>query len=131
MQNYAFSSKPPRKKKEFCKLSANYPISVIYNPITVSYSKLSPGGPSPQNMAKTSDGPPTIKRSGSEHRRAVTSSLFGQERGLVRDVEPSLMGKSDANECNESSLSNCRVQLALSKKKDGMILETPSLTVRK
>ena len=33
------------------------------------------------------------------------------------------MGKSDANECNESSLSNCRVQLALSKKKVGMILE--------
>jgi len=33
------------------------------------------------------------------------------------------MGKSDANECNESSLSNCRVQLALSRKKDGMILE--------
>ena len=34
----------------------------------------------------------------------------------MREVEPSLMGKSDANECNESSLSNCRVQLALSKK---------------
>ena len=33
------------------------------------------------------------------------------------------MGKSDANEFNESSLSNCRVQLALSTKKDGMILE--------
>jgi hypothetical protein len=33
------------------------------------------------------------------------------------------MGKSDANECNENSLSNCRVQLALSTKKDGMILE--------
>ena len=33
------------------------------------------------------------------------------------------MGKSDANECNESSLSNCQVQLALSTKKDGMILE--------
>lgn len=32
------------------------------------------------------------------------------------------MGKSDANECNENSLSNCRVQLALSTKKDGMIL---------
>ena len=79
-QKYAFSSKPPRKKKEFCKLSANYPISVIYKPIIVSRSKLSPGGPSPHNMAKTSDGPPTIKRSGSEHRRAVTSSLFGQER---------------------------------------------------
>jgi hypothetical protein len=38
-------------------------------------------------------------------------------------VEPSLMGKSDANECNENSFSNCRVQLALSIKKDGMILE--------
>ena len=33
------------------------------------------------------------------------------------------MGKSGANERNESSLSNCRVQPALSKKKDGMILE--------
>ena len=33
------------------------------------------------------------------------------------------MGKSGANECNEYSLSNCRVQLALSTKKDGMILE--------
>ena len=33
------------------------------------------------------------------------------------------MGKSDANECNESSLSNCRVQLALSKKRDGVIFE--------
>ena len=33
------------------------------------------------------------------------------------------MGKSDANECIESTLSNCRVQLALSTKKDGMILE--------
>ena len=33
------------------------------------------------------------------------------------------MEKSDANECIESTLSNCRVQLALSTKKDGMILE--------
>ena len=41
----------------------------------------------------------------------------------MRKVEPSLMGKSNANECNERSLSNCRVQLALSTKKDGMILE--------
>ncbi len=48
---------------------------------------LSPGGPIPHNMAQTFDGPTTIKRSGSEHRRAVTSSLFGQERGLVRDMD--------------------------------------------
>ena len=41
------------------------------------------------------------------------------------------MGKSDANECIESTLSNCRVQLALSTKKDGMILEKTSLRVRK
>ena len=41
------------------------------------------------------------------------------------------MGKSDANECNESSLSNCRVQLALSKKKDGMILEKLKRTFRR
>ncbi len=33
------------------------------------------------------------------------------------------MGKSDANECNENSFSNCRVQLALSTKRDGVILE--------
>ena len=34
---------------------------------------LSPGSPIPHNMAQTFDGPTTIKRSGSEHRRAVTS----------------------------------------------------------
>ncbi len=50
------------------------------------------------------------------------------ELPLERETEgfekiPFLMGKSDANECNESLLSNCRVQLALSTKKDGMILE--------
>ena len=30
MQNYAFSMKLPRKKKEFCKLSAKYPKSAKY-----------------------------------------------------------------------------------------------------
>ena len=83
-----------------------------------------------------------------QHRRAVTSFLLrflsptrGTE-GVVKTIEkawlevelslqerrrgrkkPFLMGKSDANECNESLLSNCRVQLALSTKKDGLILE--------
>ena len=85
-------------------------------------------------MAKTFDGPPTLESSGSEHQRAVTSPL-PEEEGLGEKVELSLqerrrgrkkpffMGKSDANECNENSLSNCRVQLALSTKRDGMILE--------
>ena len=52
--------------------------------------------------------------------RKVELSL--QERRRGRKI-PSLMGKNDASECNESSLSNCRVQLALSTRKDGMILE--------
>ena len=50
--------------------------------------KPSPGGPIPQNMAKTFDGPPTIKRSGSEHRRAVTSFLLRRKAWL--EVELSL-----------------------------------------
>ena len=33
-----------------------------------------PGGPSPHNLAQGFDAPPTLERSGSEHRRAVTSS---------------------------------------------------------
>ena len=92
----------------------------------------SPGGPIPQNLAKTFDGPPTLERSGSEHRRAVTSFLLRRkawlevELPLERETEgfekiPSLMGESDASECSENSLSNCRVQLALSTRKDGMI----------
>ena len=40
-------------------------------------------------MAKTFDGPPTLERSGSEHRRAVTSPL-PEEEGLGEKVEPSL-----------------------------------------
>ena len=38
----------------------------------------------PVQSGETFDGPPTLERSGSEHRRAVTTSLYGQERGLVR-----------------------------------------------
>ena len=39
-------------------------------------------------MAKTFDGPPTLKRSGSEHRRAVTSFLLRRKAWL--EVELSL-----------------------------------------
>ena len=60
---------------------------------------------------------------------------FLRKRGLGRkwsspcrrdgevEKKPFLMGKSDANERNENSFSNCRVQLTLSTKKNGMILE--------
>ena len=43
------------------------------------------------------DAPPTIKRSGSEHRRAVTSPL-PEEEGLGEKVEPSLAkeGRGDS-----------------------------------
>ena len=51
--------------------------------------------------------------------------LNGKEGRVGFRKKPFLMGKSDANECNESSLSNCRVQLALSPKKDGMIITLP------
>ena len=73
--------------------------------------------PSPHNMAKTFDGPPTLERSGSEHRRAVTPSLFGQERGLVRDVEPSLMVKKDEM-ILEKRLDDFRKQNPFSIRKD-------------
>ena len=47
-----------------------------------------PCGPIPHNMAKTFDGPPTLERSGSEHRRAVSSSSL---RGEDRDERWSLL----------------------------------------
>ena len=42
-----------------------------------------PGGPIPHNMAKTFDGPPTLERSGSEHRvgRFPPSLLRREGRG--------------------------------------------------
>mgnify|MGYP007072587152 CR=1 FL=1 len=89
-----------RNHQENRKKSASYQqittkSTVNYKLLTVNYKLLFPGGPIPHNLARPLIGPPTLERSGSEHRRAVTSSLFGQERGLVRDVEPSLMVKKD------------------------------------
>ena len=37
-------------------------------------------------MAKTFDGPPSIERSGSEHRRAVTSFLLRRKAGLEVEI---------------------------------------------
>ena len=76
------------------------------------------------------DGPLTLLRSGSEHQGAFFL-FFPEGRRPRRELVPSLMGKSDANECIESTLSNCRVQLALSTKKDGMILGIKILLVFK
>ena len=46
----------------------------------VNYKLLFPGGPIPHNMAKTFDGPPTLERSGSEHREGGVTSLALLER---------------------------------------------------
>ena len=68
-----------RKKQEICKLSANNH-EINRKLLTVNYKQLFPTSasfpqavPSRITMAKTFDGPPTLERSGSEHRRAVTS----------------------------------------------------------
>ena len=47
------------------------------------------------------------------------ASLKGKGGLVGFRKDPSLMGKSEANECNESSLSNCRVQPVLSKRRTG------------
>ena len=49
----------------------------------ITINILSPGGPIPHNMAKTFDGPPTLERSGSEHRvgRFSPSLLRREGRG--------------------------------------------------
>ena len=62
-----------------------------------------PGGPIPQNMAKTFDGPPTLERSGSEHRVGrfppsllrFLSPTRGTE-GVVKTIEERLGEKGGA-----------------------------------
>ena len=51
--------------------------------------------PADKQSGETFDGPPTLERSGSEHRRAVTSPVPWGERGLGKAVEPSLRVKRD------------------------------------
>ena len=64
------------------------------------------GGPIPQNLAQTFDGPPTLERSGPEHRVGRLHPRFLRKRGLGRKWS-----------------SPCR--------RDGEVEKTPSLTVRK
>ena len=48
--------------------------TVNYKLLTVNYNLLFPRRSQPAKSGETFDGPPTLERSGSEHRRAVTSS---------------------------------------------------------
>ena len=51
------------------------------------YLFFSPGGPIPHNMAKTCDGPPTLERSGSEHRVGrFTAFLLRRKAWLEVDL---------------------------------------------
>ncbi len=59
------------------------PSAPIPHSMAMVIIKLSPGGPIPHNLAKTFDGPPTLERSGSEHRvgRFPPSLLRREGRG--------------------------------------------------
>ena len=79
-QNYAFSSKPPRKSQEICKLSANYPTKTAFNKSIIA-SPLQ-AVPSRTNMAQGFEASPTLQQSGSEQRRAVTSFFLRRKAWL-------------------------------------------------
>ena len=72
-----------------------------------SYSKLSPGGPIPHKMAKTFDGPPTLERSGSEHRVGRFTSFLLRRKAWL-EVELPLERETEGFEkryCNEEQKS--------------------------
>ena len=56
----------------------------------ITYSK---AVPSRTTMAKTFDGPPTLERSGSEHRRAVTSLALLERARAWEWVKDSLFAR--------------------------------------
>ena len=53
------------------------------------------GGPIPHYLARPLIGPPTLERSGSEHRVGRLHPRFLRKRGLGRKVEPSLTVRKD------------------------------------
>ena len=80
----------PRISQPINNLSSNLPNISCKLP---TINSLPPVVPSRKTMAKTFDGPPTLERSGSEHRRAVISFLLrflsptrGTE-GVVKTIE--------------------------------------------
>ena len=87
------------------------PISTTQATLSLNFQQ---GGPIPHNHLTI---PLMVRQPYSEAVKSDGRSgflFFPEGRRPRREVEPSLMGKSDANECNENSLSNCRVQPALS-----------------
>ena len=56
---------------------------------------LSPGGPIPHNHGEGFDAPPTLERSGSEHRRAVTSLALLERARAWEWVKDPLFARGD------------------------------------
>ena len=55
--------------------------------------KLSPGGPIPQKLAKTFDGPPTLERSGFEHRVGRFTSFLLRRKAWLEVELPLAKGR--------------------------------------
>ena len=60
-------------------------------------------------MAQAFDGPPTLERSGSEHRESAVTSPLTEEEGLGEKVEPSL-AKEGRGDSKKSSFERRQVQ---------------------
>ena len=88
------------------KLSVNKVLVMMYS---VFYKE---GGPIPHNLAQTFDGPPTLERSGPEHRVGRLHPHFLRKRGL---------GRMWSSPCRRDG--EVEKMTSLMVKKDGMILE--------
>ena len=86
-----------------------------------------PSGPIPHNLAKTFDGPPTLERSGSEHRVGRFTSFLLRRKAWLEVELPLAKGRrrdsKDSFLNGKEGLVGFRKKPFLMVKKDGMILE--------
>ena len=77
-------------------------------------------------MAKTFDGPPTLERSGYEHRRAVTSFLLRRKAWLEVELPLAKGRRRDSKNTffnGKEGRDDFRKTPSLTVRKDGLILE--------
>ena len=67
---------------------------------------LSPGGPIPHNHGEGFDAPPTLERSGSEHRRAVTSLALLERARVWEWVKDPLFARGGQGSRNKTYVMN-------------------------